>query len=68
MSATAKSQHTETAPLLRTKDQQCASCLQRRTGFEEREEGQALQAELYERIGRINMEVEWLKKSVACCG
>ena len=22
-------------------------------------------AELYERIGRLNMEVEWLKKSVA---
>ena len=32
------------------------------------EEGQALQAELYERIGRLNMEVEWLKKSDACCG
>jgi transposase-like protein len=27
----------------------------------------ALQAELYERIGRLNMEVEWLKKSVARC-
>ena len=34
----------------------------------EREQGQALQAELYERIGRLNMEVEWLKKSVARCG
>ena len=34
----------------------------------EREEGQALQAELYERIGRLNVEVEWLKKSVARCG
>ena len=32
------------------------------------EDGQALQAELYERIGRLNMEVEWLKKSVARCG
>ena len=32
------------------------------------EEGRALQAELYERIGRLNMEVEWLKKSVARCG
>ena len=32
------------------------------------EEGQALQAELYERIGRLNMEVEWLKKSVARFG
>jgi len=31
----------------------------------EHEEGQALQAELYERIGRLNMEVEWLKKKVA---
>jgi putative transposase len=30
--------------------------------------GQALQAELYERIGRLNMEVEWLKKSVARFG
>jgi transposase-like protein len=28
----------------------------------------ALQAELYERIGRLNMEVEWLKKSVARFG
>ena len=34
----------------------------------ETEDGQALQAELYERIGRLNMEVEWLKKSVARCG
>ncbi len=34
----------------------------------ETEGGQALQAELYERIGRLNMEVEWLKKSVARCG
>ena len=34
----------------------------------EHEEDQALQAELYERIGRLNMEVEWLKKSVARCG
>jgi putative transposase len=28
----------------------------------------ALQAELFERIGRLNMEVEWLKKSVARFG
>ena len=28
----------------------------------EHEDGQALQAELFERIGRLNMEVEWLKK------
>jgi putative transposase len=34
----------------------------------EHEESQALQAELFERIGRLNMEVEWLKKSVARCG
>ena len=34
----------------------------------EHEEGQALQAELYERIGRLNMEVEWLKKSVTRFG
>ena len=34
----------------------------------EQEEDQATQAELYERIGRLNMEVEWLKKSVARCG
>jgi transposase-like protein len=34
----------------------------------EQEEGQALQVELYERIGRLNVEVEWLKRSVARCG
>jgi transposase-like protein len=34
----------------------------------EREEGQAIQAELYEKIGRLNLEIEWLKKSVARCG
>jgi putative transposase len=34
----------------------------------ERDRTQADQAELYERIGRLNMEVEWLKKSVARCG
>ena len=28
----------------------------------------AIQAALYERIGRLNMEVEWLKKSVARFG
>lgn len=33
----------------------------------EREQGQAIQAELYEKIGRLNMEIEWLKKSVARC-
>jgi len=34
----------------------------------DRDEGQAVQAELYERIGRLNMEVEWLKKSAARFG
>jgi transposase-like protein len=34
----------------------------------EREQEQADQAELFEKIGRLNMEVEWLKKSVARCG
>ena len=31
----------------------------------ERDDGQAIQSELYERIGRLDMEVAWLKKSVA---
>ena len=31
----------------------------------EQEEGQALQAELYEQIGRLKMELEWVKKKVA---
>ena len=34
----------------------------------EQEEGQARQAELFEQIGRLNMEVEWLKKRLARCG
>jgi putative transposase len=34
----------------------------------EHDDHQAVQAELYERIGRLNMEVEWLKKSVARFG
>ena len=34
----------------------------------EREEGQAIQAELSEKIGRLNMEIEWLKKRVARLG
>jgi transposase-like protein len=29
------------------------------------DESQAIQAELYEQIGRLKMEVEWLKKKVA---
>ena len=32
------------------------------------EPGQVDPAELYEKIGRLDMEVEWLKKSVARCG
>ena len=31
----------------------------------DRDSGEAVQAELYERIGRRGMEVAWLKKSVA---
>ena len=34
----------------------------------DRDESQAIQAELYEQIGRLKMEVEWLKKKVARCG
>jgi transposase-like protein len=34
----------------------------------EHAEEQARQAELYEQIGRLNMEVEWLKKRLARCG
>jgi putative transposase len=33
----------------------------------EHDEGQALQTELYEQIGRLKMEVEWLKKKGARC-
>ena len=32
------------------------------------DESQAIQAQLYEQIGRLNMEVEWLKKKAARCG
>jgi transposase-like protein len=31
----------------------------------DQDEGQAIQAELYEQIGRLKMELEWLKKKVA---
>ena len=31
----------------------------------DRDESEALQAELYQQIGRLNMELEWLKKKVA---
>jgi putative transposase len=34
----------------------------------DRDESQAIQAELYQQIGRLNMEVEWLKKKSARCG
>lgn len=34
----------------------------------EREQEPARQAELFEPIGRLNMEVEWLKKRLARCG
>jgi transposase-like protein len=34
----------------------------------EQEDGQAIQAELYEQIGRLKMEVEWLGKKSAQCG
>jgi len=39
-----------------------------RDGRRQREDHEAIQAELYERIGRLNMEVESLKKSVARFG
>ena len=32
------------------------------------DESQAIQRELYEQIGRLNMEIEWLKKRIARCG
>ena len=32
------------------------------------DDSQAIQAELYEQIGRLNMEVAWLKKKSARCG
>ena len=34
----------------------------------DRDDPEAIQAELYEQIGRLKMEVEWVKKSVARCG
>jgi transposase-like protein len=33
----------------------------------EQDQSQALQAQLYEQIGRLNMEVVWLKKKSARC-
>jgi transposase-like protein len=34
----------------------------------EQDQSQAIQAQLYEPIGRLNMEVEWLEKKSARCG
>ena len=34
----------------------------------DRDDHLALQADLYQQIGRLNMEVEWLKKKAARCG
>jgi transposase len=31
-------------------------------------DAEAVQAELYEQIGRLKMELEWLKKKAACFG
>jgi transposase-like protein len=39
-----------------------------RDGRREREQELADQAELDEKIGRLDMEVEWLRKSAARCG
>ena len=33
----------------------------------DKEDGQAKEAELYQQIGRLQMELEWLKKSISCC-
>jgi transposase-like protein len=45
-----------------------AESLFRDARHREREQAQTDQAELFEKIGRLNMEVEWLKKSAARCG
>jgi putative transposase len=36
-----------------------------RNGTKEQEDQQVVQAELYEQIGRLKMELEWLKKKAA---
>ena len=36
-----------------------------RNGIGQQREHEALQGELYEQIGRLKMELEWLKKKVA---
>ena len=37
-----------------------------RNGIGHQREHEAVQAELYEQIGRLKMELEWLKKKAAC--
>ena len=37
-----------------------------RNGIDQQREHEAVQVELYEQIGRLKMELEWLKKKVAC--
>ncbi len=37
----------------------------RRNGTKEQEDQEVVQAELYEQIGRLKMELEWLKKKAA---
>jgi putative transposase len=39
-----------------------------RNGSQDQQEQEALQAELYEQIGRLKMELEWLKKKAAQFG
>jgi transposase-like protein len=39
-----------------------------RDGRRQREDGEAVQAELYEKIGRLDMEIDWLKKRSAPLG
>ena len=36
-----------------------------RNGSQDQQEQEAMQAELYEQIGRLKMELEWLKKKAA---
>lgn len=33
---------------------------------EDKEEGQAKEAELFQQIGKLQMELEWLKNSLSC--
>jgi putative transposase len=34
----------------------------------DRDDGQAVQAELFQQIGKLSMELEWVKKKAARCG